>query len=466
MARYGKSRSSEQDGMLLIEEVHPGFVNVFFVPGKRQLQLAMLNVEKPEQYKTKLLCINAQHSCLEIYPINTLGHRPGFLRPKYDIISSITLVKSEIEIPESEEDVLVLLEELPSAFIKDFEYGLGLQKDYRFIINAIEEIDGVTALVLSDEHQQKIKIEEGFCSISYSFFDQLRKQINRVSNRSQAAARIVKKFSAHNLIAYYLEDPSYPQKSFKLKDGSLEQMIGHEEPNYQTELTEQEKSEAIEHVVRNKDSISRTQPAKLLKLKNELELVSLEELIRQYDEYLSRKLSETHWQKLFLENPFILSLTFGYPTIRIQDQAFVGGRKVSGAGDAISDFLSRNALTNNTCLFEIKRPSSKLLNEREYRQGIYSPASELAGAVTQLSDQIYEWQKGIATTKENSRMYDIETFAVHGVLVIGITPSEPDRIKSFELFRHNSKNIHVITFDELLEKLKQLHKFLSDDSIA
>ncbi len=294
----------------------------------------------------------------------------------------------------------------------------------------------------------------------------MRKNINRVSNRSQVASRIVKTVSVHNLIAYYLDDPSYPQTPLKLKDGSLERMIGHEEPNYQTELTEQEKAEAIEKVARSKDAIARTQPLKLLKLKNELELVSLEVLIRQYEKNLSRNFSETHWQKLFLENPFILSLTFGYPTIRIQDQAFVGGRKVSGAGDAISDFLSRNALTNNTCLFEIKKPSSKLLNEREYRKGLYSPASELAGAVTQLSDQIYEWQKGIATTKENSRIYDIETFAVHGVLVIGITPCESDRIKSFELFRHNSKNIHVITFDELLEKLKQLHKFLSDDSIA
>lgn len=464
MARFGESRPGEQEGRLLIEEVHPGFVEVFFVPGKRQLQLAKLDVEKPEQYKTRLLDINAQHSYLEIYPVNTFGDRSDFLGQKYNQIQSITLAQSEVEIPETEEDVLALLEDLPAAFLKDFEYGLGLQKDYRFIINAIEEIDGVTSLILSDEHKERIIIKDDCCFVRYSFFDHARKQINRVSNRSQVASRIVKTFTVHNLIAYHLDDPSYPQKPFKLKHGSLERMIGQEEPNYQAELTEQEKAEAIEQVVRSKSAIARTQPEKLLKLKNELELVSLEELIRQYEEKLSKNLSESHWQKLFLENPFILSLAFGYPTIRIQDQAFVGGRKVSGAGDSISDFLSRNALTNNTCLFEIKKPGSKLLNEREYREGLYSPASELSGAVTQLSDQIYEWQKGIATTKENSRIYDIETFAVHGVLVIGITPTESDRIKSFELFRHNSKNILVITFDELLEKLKQLHKFLSEDS--
>ena len=40
-------------------------------------------------------------------------------------------------------------------------------------------------------------------------------------------------------------------------------------------------------------------------------------------------------------------------------------------------------------------------------------------------------------------------------------PQEKDRIKSFELFRTNLKNVEVVTFDELLEKLTQLHKFLA-----
>jgi hypothetical protein len=67
----------------------------------------------------------------------------------------------------------------------------------------------------------------------------------------------------------------------------------------------------------------------------------------------------------------------------------------------------------------------------------------------------------IARIKENSRIFDIESYAVHGVLVIGTTPADRDQQKSFELFRGNSKDITIITFNELLGKLKSLHDFLS-----
>jgi hypothetical protein len=40
-------------------------------------------------------------------------------------------------------------------------------------------------------------------------------------------------------------------------------------------------------------------------------------------------------------------------------------------------------------------------------------------------------------------------------------PFGNDQRKSFELFRGNSKDVHIVTFDELLEKLKQLREFLT-----
>jgi len=41
-------------------------------------------------------------------------------------------------------------------------------------------------------------------------------------------------------------------------------------------------------------------------------------------------------------------------------------------------------------------------------------------------------------------------------------PNDEDEQKSFEIYRRNSKNVQIITFDELLLKLKQLHGFLND----
>jgi len=61
----------------------------------------------------------------------------------------------------------------------------------------------------------------------------------------------------------------------------------------------------------------------------------------KYEEMLNKRLREGDWQSLFNENPFILSMAFSCPIIKLQDQSSVGGRKISGSGDKITDFLAK-----------------------------------------------------------------------------------------------------------------------------
>ena len=62
----------------------------------------------------------------------------------------------------------------------------------------------------------------------------------------------------------------------------------------------------------------------------------------------------------------------------------------------------------------------------------------------------------------------MESYSVHCCLIIGVMPSDEDQRKTLELFRGNSKDVEIVTFDELLEKLKQLREFLaySDTGLA
>ncbi|MDV2449557.1 Shedu anti-phage system protein SduA domain-containing protein [Xanthomonas hortorum] len=46
--------------------------------------------------------------------------------------------------------------------------------------------------------------------------------------------------------------------------------------------------------------------------------------------------------------------------------------------------------------------------------------------------------------------------AVHCIVIAGRSPETPEDRRSFELFRNAAKDVLVITYDELLEKLKQL----------
>ena len=126
-----------------------------------------------------------------------------------------------------------------------------------------------------------------------------------------------------------------------------------------------------------------------------------------------------------------MSLAFGYPIIKIQQQSSVGGRKISGGGDKIADFVVKNSMTNNTAIIEIKTPQEKLLNAQPYREGVYTPSTELSGSINQALDQKYRFEREIAQIKENSRIHDIETYSVHCCLIIGTIPTTEDRHKSF-----------------------------------
>ena len=350
---------------------------------------------------------------------------------------------------------MTVLEELPSAFTKDYDFGLGLAKPYRFIVDAVEKLTDCTEIVISNEQKTSINQDEGIFYISLDDFETARKILNSTTQIGRIAARSVKDATVQNLLAERIGKPKIPVAVGRHPLRKLFTAVAQgQEP-----LSDDDQAAVVRAFEKNVKAIAEAEPDRLAKLQHDIELVTLETLIARYEEMITKKLSEKRWQDFLNENPFVLSLAFGYPIIKVKDQAYVGGRKISGSGDKITDFLFKNRLTNNTAIIEIKTPHGKLLNG-EYRDGVYTPSPELSGSIMQALDQNYRFEREIAQVKENSRIRDIESYSVHCCLIIGKMPSGDDHQKSFEHFRRNSKNVDVITFDELLEKLKQLLGFL------
>ena len=464
MALGFRQHDPARDGTLEVEEVHPNFVEVYFVPPENSLLAANLDPKRAKQYRVKLLDINGPQKVLTIHPISTFGDRSVFLRPKYGQIKRITLDGTNIifsgfhgSVPATAEGVLEVLEKLPSAFTKDFAYGLGLAKPYRFIIDAVEELSDCTEIVITSNQVTGPDAKDAqLFYISKKDFERARRTINSIDNLAQTAARAVKETTAHNIFAERLGVPKLEPTAGRHPYRKLFTAVAQGKE----ELSEEDQNAVISALSSHAANIAEAQPEKLAKLRGDIQLVTLEALIKQYVEMLSEKLAEGRWQDFFNENPFILNMAFGYPVIKVRDQASVGGRKLSGDGEKITDFLVKNSLTNNTAIFEIKTPQTAILNKTAFRDGVFTPSTDLSGSINQALDQKYQFQKQIAQIKENTRLYDIESYAVHCCLVIGKTPDGDDRKKSFELFRRNSKDVEIVTFDELLEKLKQLSIFL------
>lgn len=463
MALGFRQHDPDRDGTLEVEEVHPNFVEVYFVPPERSLVEAGLDPAQGNRYRTKLLEINGQHQFLTIYPISTFGDRSDFLKPKYGQIERITLDDTDIisgigwDATSTPEDVRDVLENLPSTFTKDYAYGLGLAKPYRFIIDAVESLSDCSEIVITDKHATgPTQDGDGIFYISTQDFEQARVELNKIDRHAQSAVRAVKWTAAHNILAERLGAPKQEPKTGRHPYRKLFTAVAEGKQ----ELSEEDQNAVIGALTSHAADIAEDQPEKLAKLRGDIELVTLEALITRYEEMLGENLVEGRWQDFFNENPFILNMAFGYPVIKVRDQASVGGRKLSGDGEKITDFLVKNSLTNNTAIFEIKTPQTPILNKTTFRDGVYTPSADLSGSINQALDQKYQFQKQIAQIKDNTRLYDIESYAVHCCLVIGKAPDGDDRKKSFELFRRNSKDVEIATFDELLEKLKQLSAFL------
>ena len=483
MPRFHHSIPANEDsGKVVIERQSDDQVDVYYIPSKERLESSKLDTSMTNEPRVKLLRIDGRNQTVTVFPINTFPSslQPNsFLKPKHSQIESITIAdwrdfESDVGqiifedemMPSTDEDpllddetrVMMVLESLPSCFIKDYDYGLGLTKAYRFIVNAVEDLSDCTEIVVTGSHETGADGDGKTFRISYRDLDRLRRTIDRTVRNSQVAAQSVNSGATRNFFAEIIGKPVVPIRTGR---SPLRRSITETVLRGEASLSEDEQEEVLDVVARNTKSMAMSKPDKLATLKKDIELVTLEGLIERYQEMIYARLSEGTWQEFLNANSFILGLAFGYPVVKVRDQASVGGHKLSGKGETIADFLVKNSLTDNSAIIEIKTPQTKVLGKSAYRGEIYPPSGELVGAVNQALNQKHNFEREIARIKDNSRLHEIESYAVRCCLVVGTMPGDENEKKSFELFRGNSKNVEIVTFDELLEKLKGLRDLLT-----
>ncbi|MDF5828778.1 DUF4263 domain-containing protein [Pseudomonas aeruginosa] len=88
------------------------------------------------------------------------------------------------------------------------------------------------------------------------------------------------------------------------------------------------------------------------------------------------------------------------------------------------------------------------------------PAST-AGAVTQVLYQKNNIHQYWLYHKESPELKDSRPDAVKCVVITGMLPKDELQRRSFEVFRNSSKDVEIITFDELLAKLRLLSEHLA-----
>jgi hypothetical protein len=407
----------------------------------------------------RLFEIDAEARRITIYPVNTIP-KSNFLKPRYHKIRSLVIdLYESTPLPTDETEALAFLSEnLLSAFIKDPIFGLGLMKEMRPLISSIEELPNVSSLaILADE---ATRLDGATFYLSHGDYEDIRLAFQRVARKYQDESLRDRKVIAHNETLHKILPSVYGEKHRPYVPGTIVKLLGGNAKD--VKLRGRDRHSIVDAVTKNAKSIASNDPKEFIQLQKDIELVSLDALIESFRQALERNRAEKAWQELFELNPFILSMVFGYPAAIVEPTAFVGGITLQGSGNKIADFLMKNSGTNNAALVEIKVPQAKLLGE-EYRTGVWAPSKELTGAVTQVLDQRQKFTTGIAQIKHNSGNPDLQAYSVDCVIIIGRTPEPGAQASSFELYRSQFKDVRIVTFDELLEKLLLLRELLSSD---
>lgn len=180
------------------------------------------------------------------------------------------------------------------------------------------------------------------------------------------------------------------------------------------------------------------------------------------------KLSEPEWQNFFKQNDWIFGYGLEYRFLSIlQKEASVSSIDLDGKNEVKSDYLL--ATKNFTVIVELKRPDTQLFERDKNRSESWRLSKDLTYAISQILTQKAEWEinsqhknfdeNGFPITQTT---IDPKTFLIigHSEQFNGTNKEDLIKRKTFELYRRNSKNIEIITYDELLERAK----FIVNDS--
>lgn len=180
---------------------------------------------------------------------------------------------------------------------------------------------------------------------------------------------------------------------------------------------------------------------------------------------------EGHWQRFFEEHPWILQSAFSFTTFQLRGETCLGGKNCvgrNGQGGVATDFLFQDESTQSFAVIDIKTPATGLMAGSAYRGKKDAQNTNLVFAASNaLSGGVIQVRKQIATAIDNFdhqlyrdfSSYHLNRVHPRGVLVIGCYDSLKDeqQKESFNLFRRGLFGLTVITFDELLRRLKQLY---------
>jgi hypothetical protein len=241
--------------------------------------------------------IDTQTKITKIYPTWTIDSSTKEIgKPKYGIITTFIFDGYYVNIEPSESGEVTIISGLPKVFIKTLREGLGLKKEYRFIVEIPNEyLKDCDTITISKIKQSAI--DNTTLIINDKDLEKIRKGINNTHKLYLNEAQKSKQLFVYNEVLHNINPKQYP------------------------ELKKPTQKEVIYKILKDTDfnkTISKSDKNTLSELKDTADLSYLQVLAKEFEIKIKENHKEETYQKFFEENPFLLTMFAGSSLCPIQ----------------------------------------------------------------------------------------------------------------------------------------------------
>lgn len=168
--------------------------------------------------------------------------------------------------------------------------------------------------------------------------------------------------------------------------------------------------------------------------------------VENFEQMLTKDLTEAPWQEWFKENDWVLGTEF----VRVLD-----ARPIDV--EHIADYLME-AYDGFLDLVEIKRPEGKLKFWADAKDhGNYIPHTELVKAITQASRYILEVEREADSVKFLERIGGTKAIKPRCVLIYGRSNDwNVAQCEAYRVLNASYYNLTIMTYDHVLDRAKQM----------
>ncbi len=332
--------------------------------------------------------------------------------------------------------------------------GYGFTHDTVAIVSVLNEIFPAIAKIIISKKPTSVNRRKGEFTLNVNDYKTIYSTLRPKNQKHSQDLKI----TIHNILAQAgglgLRTKNIPYISGSVK-GILKEVTSSN-----SKLSDSD-SAAILDFAQTKIENYDVDAATLIHTKEKIDKVYFDKVISRFEKLLAIKKGvgakrlEQKWHNFFKDNSWIFSYLFAAPHFLFQDEYYVGGQKGSGKEARYADFIYKNKLVDSATIIEIKTHKTKILHKTAYRVAgkVYPISSDITGAINQVLDQKNTLLKNYSNVAQN----DFEIFDPKCIIVSGTVKSIPkERMKNFDMFRSNLKNIEIVCFDELLDKAKLL----------